>query len=108
MVYYQGNITNWTNWMTVMYLRQAKLDKMSWAFWQPGLNLVFLRDDKQSLRVPLRDWYPTEAYHHQWKWNYAPSELYYQATQNDIIKQPKMTASSDISSTSQYKGNSDY
>jgi exonuclease III len=84
--YYDGDTTNHRiNWPTTQYPRQAKPDKTSWSFWRRGLNLAHLRDDKQTLRVPLGKWHPAETYHHKWKWNYAYDELYHQDQETSTI-----------------------
>jgi hypothetical protein len=35
---------------------------VSWALWRRGLNLLYMRNNKQSLRVPLGNWHPAKIY----------------------------------------------
>jgi hypothetical protein len=47
--YYQGDSHHLPNWPTIMYPREDKPDKTSWAVWRRGLNNIYLRDDKRTL-----------------------------------------------------------
>jgi hypothetical protein len=85
--YYKGDPTKWCNWPSIQYPRQANPNKISWALWHRGLNLVFLQDDKKKLHTKLGDWKPAKSYHHQWRWNYTPDGLVKQSPRNNMIKE---------------------
>jgi hypothetical protein len=61
MAYYQGDITNQIDWPTVKYPWQAQPIKTSWAFWNHGLHLLYLRNAKKLLITPLGNWHPSKT-----------------------------------------------
>jgi hypothetical protein len=83
----QGKFEQRPNWPTVMYPWQAIPNKLSWAFWRRALQLTHLRNDKQTLQKPLGQWHLAENYHHQWRWNFGPDDLFQSKQNSDAIRQ---------------------
>ena len=88
----KGDKTHSSNWPTVRYPRQERPDKTAWALWRKAVHLSYLRDDKRTLRRPLKKWERAEYYHHQWQWHYGQDDLYKcDRTSGKILRYPFIT-----------------